>query len=101
MQGKTWIDNVRKCLTETVAPLYGGEHDCDAIKRTALDSLVVCYTKSGNGFCDMVGQESNWNALYEVFDPSHASEMESILAWPQVLSQIPFVLVKRLKCAFN
>ena len=94
VQGKTWIDKVRKCLTETVAPLYGGEHDCDAIKRTAFDSQVACYTNSGNGFCDMVAQESNWNALYEVFDPAHATEIESISAWPQVLSSVSLIVAE-------
>ena len=69
---------------KAISPYYKGSHDCDAIKRIAFDSHVDCYVNSGEGFCDMVLNYRNWDALWAVYEFGDFTGADSEAACKQV-----------------
>lgn len=82
LQGKEWVDEVRKCLMRKLALWYAVGFDCDTIKRKAFASHVRCYLESGVGFCLVA--LTNLPALYNVYEPKDFFGKDALAAWMQV-----------------
>ena len=46
-QAQQWIDKVRKCLQQELAPYVGSEIFCGQLRDVAFDSHKDCYINSG------------------------------------------------------
>lgn len=56
-EGQQWVDNVRKCLQNSLAPYIRpwSDSNCDEIEKIAFDSHTPCYVKPGSakGYCSL------------------------------------------------
>ena len=82
LQGRAWVNDVRKCLMKKLMPLYNRGFDCDTIKRTAFATHVDCYLN--NGFCKISSTKKNIKALYKVYEPKDFFGKDAGEAWLQV-----------------
>ena len=82
---------MNRCVMKAVVPVYKGAHTCDTIKRTAFESLAGCYVDSRVAFCKMAVDESNWNALWKVYEPTGVWGQYSHAAWKEVLNAYIYI----------
>ena len=94
LQGKEWVDAVRKCLMKKLAPSYKRGSDCAQIKRKAFATHVGCYVNSGIGFCKML--LTNKVALYKVYEFKDFGGKGSLAALWQV--RINLLLLINYQC---
>lgn len=56
-QGKKWRDKTLNCLQEAIVPHLdisaSPSCNCRAMRKTAFDSHVACYTQAGASICDL------------------------------------------------
>ena len=61
-----WSDEVRVCLMQALLhPRLIPGMTCDKLAAIAFHSHVECYEKSGDGFCDIIKFDDNFDALYD------------------------------------
>ena len=87
VQGKLWVNEVRVCFMEAVAPFHKGMHTCDTIKSVAFESHVSCY-KDSKHFCKMASVANNRDALFNIYEPNELWDFWGLTAWLQVLMYV-------------
>lgn len=85
-QGQRWMDAVRKCLMKELHNYYvGTDHKtCASIKTFAFLSHPHCYTTSGPGFCTIITDPRNYDALYHGYQLKDFYGDDWKVVWQQV-----------------
>ncbi|KAK2187429.1 hypothetical protein NP493_165g00017 [Ridgeia piscesae] len=85
-EGQRWMSAVRKCLMKELLEYYmtAADKTCGTIKTFAFLSHPPCYVKSGPGFCSIITDPRNYDALYRGYQLKDFVGDDWKVVWRQV-----------------
>ncbi|XP_066263914.1 uncharacterized protein [Branchiostoma lanceolatum] len=95
--GKAWIDDVKKCLTKALIPIYKSKsYTCPLLKTFGMDTYPVCFAqaKGGGGICKVI--RTNREALQNVWGASGTQGEDSSTFLEQLL-----VTAQHCMCSYD